>query len=141
MSPQIDFGSPTVSGNVNVNVESATYDVVFLKGNSANNSANTLGTVPASKVWLIISCSLGLRSTTSAYAKGEIRLNGQACLVVASQSTTTYGGGQGNSAITFVPEACPRLSAGQTIQYVKTQGSGSTTGEIEASVGYVEIDA
>lgn len=89
--------------------------------------STTIGTVPALKVWRILSIAI----TVSGAARAQINLNGVASLHGISRTDT------GSNVVTWNYEAAPVLTAAQTAVLQVT----SAGNECAANISYVEEDA
>lgn len=103
-----------------------------------DNTVKTLGTVPASKVWRIVSMgvSVAVNASVSAF-EGIIQLNDVDAFGVVGFGMATYGGGSMANATQFDYSAAPVLTAGQTVKLKARSATISTS----AHFAYVEEDA
>jgi hypothetical protein len=137
--PNIDYGSPVVSGNVEV---SATIDETkrtvshaFAFRTSAGTS--TLGTVPANKVWRIIGFNLTTQvETGNVDTRVDFKLAGNEAFSVRAWSANTYGTGGVADSIVFDYFTCPVIEAGEAVTLVC-----NVAVQCAGNVYYIEEDA
>lgn len=133
MSFAVNTAVVNVSGSVTSTV--TTYTVSVCSANWTSTAAQTLGTVGANKRWRII----GLQATNTGVASANahellIQLNGVTWLDATVRGIATYPTGAGMVSVAFTPEACPIITAGQTVA-VPAQ---SATGQKGAVCYYIE---
>jgi hypothetical protein len=96
-------------------------------------ATTTMGTVPANKVWRILSASMSMAIQDAAVQqRNQILLNSVVALSLDAKGIASPYGGVANS-VTWSYEACPVLTAGQTVQHVLSHDENAS-----AQVTYVE---
>jgi len=117
-----------------ITAEPTNKTTVLLSGTRSTSGTTTLGTVPASKVWRIVSANLST-GLPGAASKVQLQFNGVDALTIdLTFQTTTLGGGTANQSWDY--SCCPTITAGQTVTLVNSLNVAST-----ASIVYVEVAA
>ena len=114
--PDVTFGSPTVSGNVNVNVSETSYNGIVAGGSRTTNGTTTLITVPAGKRARIFGAYLmDQQGTGAGYC--YINVAGTGLLYIQVSGSTDPNR---TASISFSKDACPTADAGETVTLVNS---------------------
>jgi hypothetical protein len=125
-----------LTGSITANATNKTAVCVF--NNYTDTGVKTLGTVPANKVWRIVSLAVSVTSTTSANPhEAIIQLNDVDAFGVIAQGLATYGGGTLANSTQFSYDCAPVLTAGQTVKLKARSATVQTT----THFAYVEESA
>lgn len=132
--PNIAYGSPTVSGSVDVTatVTQTKRNVLYLWGQTTGT--NALGTVPTGKIWRIVGVQLSMPSATSGAHTLSLNVAGTVILLCQLNGLATYGNGDSHITQTFSYENAINATAGQAVNFVNNEASGLAT----AGVWYIE---
>jgi hypothetical protein len=102
--------------------------------NSAVNATTTnLGTVPAGKVWRILTANLSTTAYGLASPFGSLELNGIKVLSIILNSSTSASLGATQSA-NWNYECCPVLAAGEIVRVINSSANSASY----ANITYIE---
>lgn len=131
MSQTVQSGLTDVTGVVQTTAATtALSNIIYLQKAGAGTS--TVGTVPANKRWLIISIDFSAVTAGGAAAQAYLELNNKKVIYCYPTSTATAPGIE-HASLVFNLEACPILTAAQTINITS---SASITANV--CVSYIE---
>lgn len=135
------MGATVNTGAVEATVTSTSFKntaSVAISSSIANNSEVTIGTVPAGKVWRVLTAFLQVNIGLDALSQGvgKLRLNGVSAIVSAISSSASLVNSEA-IALTWDYAACPVLTAGQTATVVSEAVNLRALG----GISYVEENA
>lgn len=138
MTPDINFGSPTVSGQVEVSSVPFKKTASYVQAQRTSNGTTDLGTPASGKVWRILAYTLIASNddSTTTNRVADFRINGSVVENISMETPGTYGDGVAVSNVTFDYQACPVVQAGQDIEHKNT-----ATDYSQLTVWYIEEDA
>ena len=132
----VQSGSTAVNGTVTASGTFTPTKVsgVLLHATRGSAGTSTLGTVPAGKVWRILSAFLSVATHSSADNSTTYLTGGSGKLLgLDDRGSATYQNGGHAVGLAWGYEACPVLVAGETVTLVTVDTYNSTGG-----VCYVE---
>lgn len=134
-----NIGSETLAidgtNSTTVPTQEAKKTAAVLSYSGTSGTATTLGTVPASKVWRILSASSSMcYGDQVSTHDAAIYANSKIICACVGQGIGTYGNGGVANSVSWSYDCCPVLTAGQTV----TMGAGKTGLTKQGSVTYIE---
>jgi hypothetical protein len=135
MGMSFSSGLTSITGSVTSIASKVSATVLGGAGAVLPNGTTTLGTVPANKVWRVLSVFLQNTVTGAVSPTYSIRLNNVIAIGIGQNLIATIGSAPMGS-VTWDYAACPVLAAAQTVTLV-----GDADGRGAYSVVYVEEDA
>lgn len=137
MSDSFNTGKVHVDGTVTAagTFTASKMTPVILSSGDITNSTSDMGTVPANKRWIIVSCSLMLNmGSDSSNGTGSLKLNNVEILQGRLSGLNTASGVNTANALNFDYTTAPILTAGQKIQAYSSSANVHTF----ANVVYIE---
>lgn len=138
MPSQLQTGRTSVTGSVTVDTGAAAGTVVCL-GSTTATSTVTLGTVPASKVWVILAAGVSAACGTASSGASHVAVQANAIDIINCdvEDPTTSGSSSNSNSQSWTYPNCPRLTAGQVLR-----GSNpNSLATVSYTVQYIQVDA
>lgn len=135
--PDINFGSPTVSGQISVSNTVDPLAASIAHSARTTTGTSTIGTVGSGKKWYVIGVQANIASAAfNNTFTATLALAGTAIIRLDMHTNATYGNGNATEAIGFSLDACPILEEGETATIGVTGGVNCS-----GTIIYVEVDA